>query len=107
MKNKGMRRTMIVLALIFGLAAIYYYNVKAIGEPIEETKPIECDSSNIWIPTEDDIAYQDSMWTIIEQTQSDVDTIKEHIEYILQRLEYVDGTYDSIRIPKNKENQSR
>ena len=68
----------------------------------EEEKIIikEQPSSNdeeIWIPTQEDIDYQDSMWTIIEQTQSDVDTIKEQIQVIIERLDYPDGTYDSIR----------
>jgi hypothetical protein len=112
MTNNGMKKTMLVLALIFGLAAIYYYNAEPTDEPIEETKPNECDSNNIWIPTKDDIAYQDSMYNIIIQTQSDVDTIKDQMRDIiikLDRIDYEDGTYDSIRIVsnKNKENQSR
>jgi len=57
----------------------------------------------MWIPTEEDIAYQDSMWTIINKTQSDVDTIKKDIDkilYKLDRLEYEDGTWDSVRIKR-------
>ena len=62
--------------------------------------------------TKEDIAYQDSMWTIINQTQLEVDTIKESIDqilYKLDRIEYEDGTYDSIRyvVKPTKENQSR
>ena len=55
-----------------------------------------------WIPTKEDIEYQDSMWTIINRTQKDVDIIKEDIEdilYKLDRIEYEDGTWDSVRIP--------
>ena len=78
---------------------------------VKETK---CDEE-MWIPTPDDIAYQDSMYQIIQNTQSDIDTIKDNIVYILERLDYEDGTYDSIRYVKggkidkirNKENQSR
>lgn len=51
----------------------------------------------IWIPTEDDIAYQDSMYTIIQSTQSDITDIKQDIVYIIKRLDYRDGTHDSIR----------
>ena len=40
------------------------------------------DSSKVWIPTKEDIAYQDSMFSIVEQTSMDVDTIKEAIYYI-------------------------
>ena len=55
----------------------------------------------MWIPTEEDIAYQDSMFKIIQTTQNDIDTIKQEIIYILERLDYADGTSDSIRYVKN------
>ena len=62
-----------------------------------------CESpDNMWVPTKEDIKYQDSMYQIIQHTQSEVDTIKEAMEgiiYKLDRLYYEDGTYDSIRIP--------
>jgi|TARA_R110000751_G_scaffold291177_1_gene398018 hypothetical protein len=54
----------------------------------------------IWIPTKEDIAYQDSMYTIIQNTQNDVTGIKEDIILILERLDYGDGTWDSIRYVK-------
>tara|TARA_B110000495_G_C22933928_1_gene546053 strand:+ start:302 stop:535 length:234 start_codon:yes stop_codon:yes gene_type:complete len=54
----------------------------------------------IWIPTAEDIAYQDSMYTIIESTQKDINDIKQDIVFILERLDYEDGTYDSIRYVK-------
>ena len=56
--------------------------------------------SEIWIPTKEDIAYQDSMYIIIRNTQNDVTDIKEDIVYILERLDYADGTWDSIRYIK-------
>ena len=72
---------------------------------IEEQPPQKIENngkdSNIWIPTEEDIAYQDSMFQIIQNTQNDIDTIKKEIIYILERLDYEDGTYDSIRYVKN------
>ena len=55
----------------------------------------------MWIPTKEDIAYQDSMYQIIQNTQSDIDTIKQSIVYIIERLDYKDGTYDSIRYVKD------
>ena len=72
-------------------------------------------NEEMWVPTKEDIEYQDSMYTIIQNTQSDIDTIKQNIVYILERLDYEDGTYDSIRYvqggkidkDRNKENQSR
>ena len=72
----------------------------------EQTPPSTEDVEEVegmWIPTEEDIRYQDSMFCIIEQTQMDVDTIKKDIDkilYKLDRLEYDDGTYDSIRVRK-------
>ena len=78
-------------------------------EPIIPVKPIEppviipveeIDSSAIWIPTAEDIAYQDSMYTIIQNTQDDITEIKEDIVYIIERLDYKEGTHDSIRYVK-------
>ena len=54
----------------------------------------------MWIPTKEDILYQDSMYTIIRNTQNDVTNIKEDIVHILERLDYADGTHDSIRYVK-------
>tara|TARA_R110000744_G_scaffold33773_2_gene79157 strand:+ start:260 stop:616 length:357 start_codon:yes stop_codon:yes gene_type:complete len=54
----------------------------------------------VWVPTVEDIAFQDSMYAIIERTQLDLDTIRAGIDkilYKLERLDYPDGTYDSIR----------
>ena len=66
---------------------------------IEETLP-EKTEEQMWDPTAEDILYQDSMYTIIRNTQNDVTNIKEDIVHILERLDYVDGTYDSIRYVK-------
>ena len=63
-------------------------------------KEIEVDEEKPWIPTKEDIAYQDSMYTIIRNTQNDVTDIKEDIVLILERLDYEDGTWDSIRYVK-------
>jgi hypothetical protein len=71
-------------------------------EEIKETPPqnFGIDSTKMWIPTEEDIAYQDSMYTIIQSTQNDITDIKEDIVYIIERLDYDDGTHDSIRYVK-------
>jgi hypothetical protein len=53
-----------------------------------------------WKPSKEDIAYQDSMYSIIEQTQLDIEGIKLDINgiiYKLDRLYYDDGSWDSIR----------
>jgi sensor histidine kinase regulating citrate/malate metabolism len=67
-------------------------------EEIEEIK--ETTENEMWIPTAEDIAYQDSMYTIIQNTQNDITDIKEDIVLIIERLDYADGTYDSIRYVK-------
>jgi len=91
--------TIIILFSTLVLAGVLYE-----PEPIEEIKetPPKCnsDSTELWIPTEEDIAYQDSMYTIIQNTQNDITEIKEDIVFILERLDYEDGTYDSIRYVK-------
>ena len=67
----------------------------------EETVKVENDiEDKMWIPTKEDIAYQDSMYTIIRNTQNDVTDIKQDIVLILERLDYEDGTWDSIRYVK-------
>jgi len=66
-------------------------------------KPIEVKEKAIWEPTEEDIAFQDSMYCIIERTQLDLDTIRAGIDrilYKLERFDYPDGSYDSIRYVK-------
>ena len=68
--------------------------------PEEVVEVIEVEEVEVWIPTAEDILYQDSMYTIIRNTQNDVTDIKEDIVLILERLDYKDGTYDSIRYVK-------
>ena len=58
---------------------------------------VEEEETVAWIPTAEDIAYQDSMYTIIQSTQNDITDIKNDIVHILERLDYADGTWDSIR----------
>ena len=88
---------MIIAALLF--STIVLANVWT--EEIEEIAVIEDDKDEeMWIPTKEDIQYQDSMFAIIQNTQNDVTDIKEDIEHIFERLDYVDGTYDSIRYIK-------
>ena len=84
---------MIIIALLLSTLVLASVWPKAI---IEETK---CDDK-MWVPTQEDILYQDSMYTIIRNTQNDVTDIKEDIVLILERLDYADGTFDSIRYVK-------
>jgi len=69
--------------------------------PLEEIiEEVETQEEKMWIPTKEDIAYQDSMYQIIQSTQNDINEIKQDIVYILERLEYEDGSWDSIRYVK-------
>ena len=91
---------LLVISSTMLFATIYNNNMESsmdIVPPVEDN-----DSNQVWIPTKQDIEYQDSMYAIIERTSADVDTIKEaidHILYKLERIQYVDGTSDSIRYP--------
>ena len=96
---------LVLCVLIFStlvLASVWPSNTV---EEIEEITPPDCkdEGTEVWIPTKEDIEYQDSMYAIIQNTQQDVDTIKQDIDailYKLDRLEYKDGTSDSIRYVK-------
>ena len=106
------RKSLMVLSILL-VSTLVLASVWSSEEPnppveniVEEPKEeIVKDSvvEDSWIPTEDDIAYQDSMYNIIQNTQSDIDTIKDNIIYILERLEYKDGSSDSISYVKNSE----
>ena len=88
---------MIIISLL--LSTIVLANVWPLGvEEIKRTPPET--QEEMWVPTADDIAYQDSMYTIIQNTQNDITDIKQDIVLILERLDYEDGTYDSIRYVK-------
>ena len=89
---------MVLIVIFFStlvLAGVWSNTVEEVIEEGSEKK------MEMWIPTKEDIAYQDSMYQIIQNTQSDIDTIKQSIVYILERLDYKDGTYDSIRYVKD------
>ena len=92
---------MIALGIISStmlIASIMHSGVQEGAYKMQEEK-----DSTQWIPTKEDIAYQDSMFYIVDQTSRDMDTIKEAIDAILfklERLEYADGSYDSIRYPE-------
>jgi len=95
------------LYILVTIGALFSTLILASVWPGEEVKKTKC-NEDMWVPTEEDIAYQDSMYTIIQNTQSDVDTIKIQVQMIIERLDYPDDSWDSIRyVDKNKENQSR
>ena len=85
---------LIMVALLFSTIVLANVWTEEIIKTEDNTE------DKMWIPTKEDIAYQDSMFNIIQNTQNDVTDIKEDIVHILERLDYVDGTHDSIRYVK-------
>ena len=77
------RKTIFVIAIIL-LSTLVLANVW----PDDVVEEAECDEE-MWVPTIEDIAYQDSMFNIIQSTQSDVDTIKVQVQQIIKRLDDV------------------
>ena len=90
----------IIILLSLLLSTIVLANVWPEEKIVKEKIEIKEDKTEMWIPTEEDIAYQDSMYQIIRRTQNDVTDIKKDIVHILERLDYADGTWDSIRYVK-------
>ena len=86
---------MIMVTLLFSTIVLANVWTEEIVKTEDDTE------DKIWIPTKEDILYQDSMYTIIRNTQNDVTNIKKDIVHILERLDYVDGTSDSIRYVKD------
>ena len=87
---------LIIVSLLLSTLVIasVYKNTPVIEEIIIEKK------AKVWVPTKEDIAFQTEMYEIIERTQLDLDTIRAGIDRILykiERFDYPDGTYDSIR----------
>jgi len=92
--------TSIMIIISLFLCVTVLANVWAKEEVIVVIENEDEKEKQMWIPTKEDIAYQDSMYSIIQNTQDDITDIKEDIVYILERLDYEDGTWDSIRYVK-------
>ena len=92
--------TSIMIIISLFLCVTVLANVWGKEEVVVIIKKNDVKEEQMWVPTKEDIAYQDSMYTIISNTQNDVTDIKEDIVHILERLDYVDGTHDSIRYVK-------
>jgi|MDTB01.2.fsa_nt_gb peptidoglycan hydrolase CwlO-like protein len=67
--------------------------------------------NNYWIPTEADIMWIDSLQTQVKDIETDVNELNVSVnridrkldDMIEERLEYEDGTYDSIRYHESDE----
>ena len=88
---------MVIIGVLLSTLAL----AKVLSSPKKEiVEEVETPEKEMWIPTEEDIAYQDSMYQIIRSTQNDINDIKQDIVFILERLDYEDGSWDSIRYVK-------
>ena len=76
------------LCILLIIGALFSTLVLASVWPEDVIEEIKC-NEDMWVPTKEDIAYQDSMYTIIQNTQSDVDTIKVQVKQIIKRLDDV------------------
>ena len=92
--------TSIMIIISLFLCVTVLANVWGKEEVVVIIKKNDVKEEQMWVPTKEDIAYQDSMYTIIANTQNDITDIKQDIVYILERLDYEDGTWDSIRYVK-------
>ena len=92
--------TSIMIIISLFLCVTVLANVWGKEEVVVIVKKNDVKEEQMWVPTKEDIAYQDSMYTIISNTQNDITDIKKDIVYILERLDYEDGTWDSIRYVK-------
>ena len=84
------RKTLIVLATLL-ISTLMLAAVWSSEKPIPPVEPpVELpEEEEIWVPTKEDIAYQDSMYQITLNTQNDVDTIKVQVQQIIKRLDDV------------------
>ena len=93
-------RTSILLILGFLFSTVI---IASIIKPEPKVELVIEEPIKAWEPTAEDIAFQDSMYCIIERTQLDLDTIRAGIDrilYKLERIDYDDGSWDSIRYVK-------
>jgi len=88
---------MVIISLLLSTLVLASVWPEEVIEIIEEGSE---DTEKMWVPTAEDIAYQDSMYQIITSTQNDLNEIKKDIVHILERLDYADGSWDSIRYVK-------
>ena len=67
---------------------------------------IETPESNYWIPSEEDKLWLDSLYEQVKRTEDDVLELNQSVnridrkidEIMLRRIDYPDGTWDSIKV---------
>ena len=85
---------------LFGILILIF--IMGISNLVTTTStPIQGPPHNYWVPTDEDILYQDSMYQIIKETDSNMDTINQGMARIIKKLDiiiYQDGSSDSVRL---------
>ncbi len=105
-ENKFFKTSIGILCIFGGCFIIFILGASILrGDRIISEEGCEGPPHNYWVPTPEDIKHQDSMYQIILHTQSEVDTIKESMEHIMNRLdiiledEYIDmGCGDTLEV---------
>ena len=90
------------IGLFTMLMALMIANLMPAATPAHE---MQGPPHNYWVPTAEDILYQDSMLHIIKSTQNNMDTINQGMERIILKLDviiYENGHCDSIRLYEQK-----
>jgi len=77
------------IIVISTIGVILISKVNNIERPIELPPPSVVDStdSSVFVPTAEDIEAQDSIWVIVNQTSLEVDTIHQHIDQIILKID--------------------
>jgi len=87
---------------LFGIiVVVFMVAIANLVETKSDTTHLQGPPHNYWVPTDEDILYQDSMYAIIKQTETNMDTINQGMERILLKLDiiiYQDGSSDSVRL---------
>lgn len=87
-----------------GMLALVF--VVAISNLVTTTSsPVQGPVNNYWVPTDEDILYQDSMYQIIKETDSNMDTINQGMTRIIKKLDviiYENGRSDSVKLYEDK-----
>ena len=87
---------------LFGIiVVVFMVAIANLVETKSDTTHLQGPPSNYWVPTVDDILYQDSMYQIIRATETNMDTINTAMDRIILKLDiiiYQDGSSDSVRL---------
>ena len=87
---------------LFGIiVVVFMVAIANLVDTKSDTTHLQGPPSNYWVPTVDDILYQDSMYQIIRATETNMDTINTAMDRIILKLDiiiYQDGSSDSVRL---------